>query len=122
MALDSVSSAGATDAYARNPFFRWLALAAALLAWTFDGVEQGVYMVNTRPALKELVPGLADQSAELDAVNASIARRVASGEAPGPDGARKAELTRHVDQRVSVYFGLALAMWLWGAAVGGAGT
>ena len=46
------------DIYAKSSFYRWLALIAALLAWTFDGVEQGVYGIMTRPALLELVPGI----------------------------------------------------------------
>jgi len=72
------------DIYAEKPFYRWLALIAALLAWGFDGVEQGVFALMTRAALKELFPG----------------RTPAEGE-------------------IGFYFGLSMAMWLWGAAVGG---
>ena len=67
-----------------KPLYRWLALAAALLAWGFDGVEQGVYALMTRAALKDLIPG--GQPSEGD---------------------------------ISFYFSLSMAMWLWGAAVGG---
>lgn len=72
------------DLYAENPFYRKLALVAALLAWGFDGVEQGVYALMTRAALKDLIPG--GQLSEGD---------------------------------IGYYFGLSMAMWLWGAAVGG---
>src|SRR5512137_1296543 len=72
------------DPYAENPFYRWLALIAALLAWGFDGVEQGVYALMTRAALKDLIPG----------------GQISEGD-------------------VSFYFSLSMAMWLWGAAVGG---
>ena len=33
--------------YESKPCYRWLALVAALLAWGFDGVEQGVYAIMT---------------------------------------------------------------------------
>lgn len=72
------------DVYAEKPFYRWLALIAALLAWGFDGVEQGVYALMTRAALKDLIPGTIPQEAQ-----------------------------------IGFYFGLSMAMWLWGAAVGG---
>lgn len=70
------------DIYLEKPFYRWLALAAALLAWGFDGVEQGVYALMTRAALKDLIPGATEGD-------------------------------------VGFYFSLSMAMWLWGAAVGG---
>lgn len=44
------------DLYEQKPYYRWLALIAALLAWGFDGVEQGVYAIMTRQALKDLIP------------------------------------------------------------------
>jgi MFS transporter, SHS family, sialic acid transporter len=72
------------DIYAEKPFYRWLALAAALLAWGFDGVEQGVFALMTRAALKDLFPGGTPSEGD-----------------------------------ISFYFGLSMAMWLWGAAVGG---
>jgi MFS family permease len=72
------------DLYAEKPFYRWLALIAALLAWGFDGVEQGVFALMTRAALKDLFPGQPPNEAD-----------------------------------ISFYFGLSMAMWLWGAAVGG---
>jgi len=77
------------DPYETQPLYRWIALAAGLLAWGFDGVEQGVYTIMTRPALKDLIPGL-------------------SGLPPD-----------QMDGSVGFYFGLSMAMWLWGAAAGG---
>lgn len=71
------------DPYLEKPFYRWLALTAALMAWGFDGVEQGVYALMTRAALKDLIPG----------------------------GATEGD--------IGFYFSLSMAMWLWGAAVGG---
>jgi SHS family sialic acid transporter-like MFS transporter len=72
------------DLYAEKPFYKWLALAAALMAWGFDGVEQGVYALMTRAALKELIPGGVIKEGD-----------------------------------IGFYFSLSMAMWLWGAAVGG---
>lgn len=34
---------------------RWMALAAALLGWMFDGLEQGLFPLVARPALQDLV-------------------------------------------------------------------
>ncbi len=34
---------------------KWLALAAALLGWMFDGLEQGLFPLAARPALQELL-------------------------------------------------------------------
>lgn len=34
---------------------KWLALAAALLGWMFDGLEQGLFPLAARPALRELL-------------------------------------------------------------------
>lgn len=39
---------------------RWLALTAALLGWMFDGLEQGIFPLVGRPALKELLGTTAD--------------------------------------------------------------
>ena len=72
------------DLYAEKRRYRWMALAAALMAWGFDGVEQGVYALMTRAALKDLIPG----------------EQLSEG-------------------TISFYFSLSMAMWLWGAAVGG---
>ncbi len=95
------------DVYAQPGLYRWLALAAGLLAWTFDGVEQNVYSVMSRAALKDIVPGLPEKVQQAAALNA---------QGLAADAAR---LIREVDQAVGFYFGLAMAMWLWGAAAGG---
>ena len=34
---------------------KWLALAAALLGWMFDGMEMGVFSMVGRPAVKDLL-------------------------------------------------------------------
>src|SRR5260370_13107224 len=34
---------------------RWMALAAALLGWMFDGLEQGLFPLVDRPALSDLL-------------------------------------------------------------------
>src|SRR5437016_5837586 len=40
---------------------KWMALAAALLGWMFDGLEQGLFPLVARPALQELL-GPTDES------------------------------------------------------------
>lgn len=81
---ESILTPQEPDLYAERSLYRWLALAAALLAWGFDGVEQGVYTLMTRSALKDLIPGAQPNEGD-----------------------------------ISFYFSLSMAMWLWGAAVGG---
>jgi MFS family permease len=39
---------------------KWLALAAALLGWMFDGLEMGLFPLVAKPALGELLPGETD--------------------------------------------------------------
>src|SRR5437016_7950570 len=34
---------------------QWMALAAALLGWMFDGLEQGLFPLVARPALRDLL-------------------------------------------------------------------
>ena len=105
------------DVYQIKPFYRWLALLAALMAWGFDGVEQGVYTIMSRDALKELVPSvstLVHQAADLKS-QLSVTKpsdRVAL------EGLLKAT-TRRIDTTVGPFFSWSLAMWMWGAAVGG---
>src|SRR5205085_420801 len=36
---------------------KWMALAAALLGWMFDGLEQGLFPLVARPALLDLLGG-----------------------------------------------------------------
>src|SRR5438477_7685075 len=35
---------------------KWMALAAALLGWMFDGAEMGIFSLVGRPAVKDLMP------------------------------------------------------------------
>jgi MFS family permease len=41
---------------------KWLALAAALLGWMFDGLEQGLFPLVARPALGDLLGGTQDDA------------------------------------------------------------
>ena len=111
MALPDTSSPSLVqeDVYSR-PQHRWLALLAAVLAWGFDGVEQGVYGIMTRQALKDLVPAVSGLTGQLAALQA----QAASGSAE-----QIAALTQQIDQQVAPFFSLSVAMWLWGAALGG---
>jgi MFS family permease len=40
---------------------QWMALAAALLGWMFDGLEQGLFPLAARPALRELLVNTQEQ-------------------------------------------------------------
>jgi MFS family permease len=107
------------DPYLRKPMFRWLALVAALLAWGFDGVEQGVYSIMTRQALRDIMPSTEPLLAELDQVNATI-KQLEDEQLPTDAQANKAKaLVKDMDAKVGPMFSWSLAMWLWGAAVGG---
>ncbi len=110
MSNDQIQSILQEDIYVKKPFYAWIALVGALLAWTFDGVEQGVYTVMSRAALKDLIPEIRGQVEQLNV----LIQQTAAG-----SQAQIAELTRSVDEEVGFYFGLAMAMWLWGAALGG---
>ena len=105
------------DPYKARPFYRWLALAAALMAWGFDGVEQGVYAIMSRQALKDLIPGIADlvsKANELKAQTAGLSPSAAAGVL-----GQVSAVTRDIDTSVGPFFSLSLAMWMWGAAAGG---
>src|SRR3954451_4800015 len=39
---------------------KWMALTAALLGWMFDGLEMGLFPLVARPALRELLGGVAE--------------------------------------------------------------
>src|SRR5262245_14558293 len=39
---------------------KWMALAAALLGWMFDGAEMGIFSLVGRPAVKDLMPGVSE--------------------------------------------------------------
>src|SRR5262245_15056366 len=78
-----------SDSFVVSARARWLALAAALLGWMFDGAEMGVFSMVGRPAVKDLllVPG---------------------GSAPPANEAA-----------VSQWFSVIIAVFLVGAATGG---
>jgi MFS family permease len=80
---------------------QWLALAAALLGWAFDGFEQGIFPLVGRPALVELL-GLSEDA------------RLARGTS---DEAREAQ--KRVDAQVGAWMGNITAAFLVGAALGG---
>ncbi len=106
------------DVYATRPFYRWLALLAALMAWGFDGVEQGVYSIMTRQALKDLVPGVPAMIQETDRLKEQL-KSLPEGSARADVLKQLSKTNSRVDTEVGFYFGLSLAMWLWGAAAGG---
>lgn len=39
---------------------RWIAFAAAMLGWMFDGFEMGLFPLVAQPALRELIPGASE--------------------------------------------------------------
>jgi len=83
---------------------QWLALAAALLGWMFDGFEQGIFPLVMRPALieildlKEQASIAADKSVSEDVQNAA---------------------KKEIDSRVLPWYGYITAAFLVGAAFGG---
>lgn len=99
------------DIYAKKPYYAWLSLIGGLLAWTFDGVEQGIYAVMSRAALKDLIPEIRDH---VDQLSALIAQGTTTAQP------QITEITKAIDSEVGFYFGLSMAMWMWGAALGGA--
>jgi MFS transporter, SHS family, sialic acid transporter len=82
----------------------WMALAAALLGWMFDGFEQGVFPLVARPALIDLL-GLTDD-----------ARRAAD---PTANEATKNEAKQRIDAAFGPWYGGITAAFLVGAACGG---
>jgi MFS transporter, SHS family, sialic acid transporter len=106
------------DIYESRPGYRWLALFAALLAWGFDGVEQGVYGIMTRRALMDLIPEVRPLVKETKDLSDQAAAQ-ANTELAESMHQKVAERTRQIDETVGWYFSLSVAMWLWGAAAGG---
>lgn len=105
------------DIYATKPLYRWLALVAALLAWGFDGVEQGVYSIMSRQALIDLIPAIQDSVRQADELKAQIAG--ANQSSISGLTQQLITVTRQIDSSVGPFFSLSLAMWMWGAALGG---
>jgi SHS family sialic acid transporter-like MFS transporter len=82
----------------------WLALAAALLGWMFDGFEMGIFPLVARPAL-------------IDVLDLSADARLASGQEGSPEERDAAQ--KRVDAAVGLWNGRIIAAFLVGAAVGG---
>src|SRR5215831_6803527 len=78
---------------------QWLALAAALLGWMFDGFEQGIVPLVARPALVDLL------QLSADAPSAAGGVPEARSQAPRP-----------VEEQVGFWNGVIGAAWLLGAA------
>jgi SHS family sialic acid transporter-like MFS transporter len=83
---------------------QWLALAAALLGWMFDGFEQGVL-------------GLVGHSTLVDVLNLKELDRVAADESQPATEREKA--AKSVKKEVGTWLSYLSAAWLLGAAVGG---
>ncbi len=82
----------------------WLALAAALLGWMFDGFEQGIFPLVARPALIDLL-GLSEDARVAKDMNA---------DAPQRDAAKS-----RIDAQVGPWISGITAAFLVGAACGG---
>ena len=76
---------------------RWMALAAAILGWMFDGVEIGLFPPIARPALTELITAVTP-------IDASVAT---------------GERTKLIKQKADRWIGVMTAGFLIGAAAGG---
>jgi len=83
---------------------QWLALAAALLGWMFDGFEQGVFPIVARPALISLLQ-LTDHA-------------IAAKDPSLTDGDRETA-RQAVEEPVRQWNGILSAAFLLGAALGG---
>ncbi len=83
---------------------QWLALAAALLGWMFDGFEQGVLGLVGRPALVDIL-GLKEDA------------RLAANQSE-PEDVRQ-EAKERVDRPVGAWNSGLAASFLFGAALGG---
>ena len=101
--MTDVRPAGRSAWYAGATRGQWLALAAALLGWAFDGFEQGIFPLVGRPALVELL-GLSDD-----------ARLAATAELKEV----KEQAQKRVDAAVGQWMGGITAAFLVGAALGG---
>ncbi len=85
---------------------RWLALAAALLGWLFDGAEMGLFSMVGRPAVKDLLTAAREPSLD-SALN-------------GPTGLAVKEVVATASEaEIGLWFGIITAGFLVGAATGG---
>jgi MFS family permease len=95
---------------------KWLALAAALLGWMFDGLEQGLFPLVARPALKDL---LSDKQV-LPFADVGSVGLLAPLPGASPHSALALLVATEVsDNQVGRWLGLATACFLLGAATGG---
>lgn len=107
------------DPYQQSPYWKYLALLAGWLAWTFDGVIQNVYNIVSREALKTLIPDIQGIVANHSLLTKQRDILAASGQTIEIINQQILELTKQIDASVGWYFSLSIAMWLWGAAAGG---
>lgn len=119
MPNETIHDIAEQDIYVKKPFYCWLALFAGLLAWTFDGVEQSVYGIMTRPALIDLVPEVGALNQEKQILIAEAAKQKEQGTVDPALQEKLAGLQKSIDGPIGRYFSWALAFWLWGAATGG---
>lgn len=107
------------DPYQQNPYWKYLALLAGWLAWTFDGLIQNIYNIVSREALKELIPEIKDQVTQHTELTLQSKSVEAAGQSITGISDQLLTLTNQIDASVGWYFSLSIAMWLWGAAAGG---
>src|SRR5437016_4972839 len=82
---------------------QWLALAAALLGWMFDGFEMGIFPPVARSCLIDLLDLSADARLATEAADPQV----------------RQEASARVDRAVGPWNGWITAAFLVGAAVGG---
>lgn len=87
---------------------QWLALAAALLGWMFDGFEQGVFGLVGRPALIDVLGLQDDARRAADESATAEARQAAKQRVEGAVGAWNDRIS------ASYLLGAALGGWLFG--------
>lgn len=84
----------------------WLALAAALLGWMFDGAEMGVFSLVGRPAVKDLLQQALDRERALREALVNV-----SNLPPLPESV--------AESAIALWLGVITAGFLVGAATGG---
>ena len=76
---------------------RWLALAAAILGWMFDGVEIGLFPPIARPAMTELITAVTPQTSDVS----------------------DEDHEKQIKSKADTWIGIMTAAFLIGAATGG---
>jgi SHS family sialic acid transporter-like MFS transporter len=87
---------------------QWMALAAALLGWMFDGFEQGVFPLVGRPALVQVLGLEDDARLAADSTADQATREAAKARVDGPVGAWMLGIT------AGFLVGAAFGGWLFG--------